>query len=240
MKHPVDVHVGKRVRHRRWIVGYAQAAARRHRRHQVPADPEVRNRDEPDQRFAALGHRAGAGGLDQLLLRGLRRGGQAGPGRRRAPTPAATCSPTRRRSSWCAPTTRSPRRSGAGCSTSPPRPQRRGLSRAPRLTASAASRTPPSEGRGVRRGHGMAMSEELAAALWRTARDPGRRRRLPQPAAAAQPRADGDEQGGRGLRPGHRGRPRGRAGDAPAAGGAPPRRTASSAKSSADAQAPPA
>ena len=78
----------------------------------------------------------------------------------------------------------------------------------------------------------MAMSAELAAALWRTAED------LADVAAARSlplfrsPGLTAASKAASGLRPGHRGRPRGRAGDARAPRRAPARRTASSARSS--------
>ena len=62
MKHPVDVHVGKRVRHRRWMVGMTQ--------HQlddigVPADHPAAVSIDPgefDGRRIAAGELGAAGG----------------------------------------------------------------------------------------------------------------------------------------------------------------------------------
>ena len=73
MKHPVDVHVGKRVRHRRWMVGMTQQQLGDIvgiKFQQIQKYETGMNRIS---RFAALGHRPGARRLDQLLLRGLRR-----------------------------------------------------------------------------------------------------------------------------------------------------------------------
>ncbi len=55
MKHPVDVHVGKRIRHRRWMVGMTQQQLAETRGHQVPADPEVRDGHEPRSALRGCG-----------------------------------------------------------------------------------------------------------------------------------------------------------------------------------------
>ena len=108
------------------------AAARGACRYQVPADPEVRDRHEPDQRLAALGYlcRVGCAGR-RSSSKGL---GEAGEDARSHRCPG-TSSPTRRRLSWSGRTTPSRRRSAAacsnwpGCSATPPDPCRRRIRR---------------------------------------------------------------------------------------------------------------
>ena len=118
MKHPVDVHVGKRVRHRRWMVGMTQ---------QQLGDivgikfQQIQKYETGMNRISASRLWDIAQALDvsiSFFFEGFE--GEAEAGDRAPPPPsAAICSPTRRRSSWCAPTTRSPRRSAAVCSISP-------------------------------------------------------------------------------------------------------------------------
>ena len=118
MKHPVDVHVGKRVRHRRWMVGMTQ---------QQLGDivgikfQQIQKYETGMNRISAsrLWDIAQALGVSiSFFFEGF--GDEETPNERRtASRTAATCSPTRRRSSWCAPTTRSRRRSAAGSSTWP-------------------------------------------------------------------------------------------------------------------------
>ena len=70
MKHPVDVHVGKRVRHRRWIVGMTE---------QQLGDivgikfQQIQKYETGMNRISAsgCGISPGARGLDQLLLEGF-------------------------------------------------------------------------------------------------------------------------------------------------------------------------
>ena len=73
MKHPVDVHVGKRVRHRRWMVGMTQ---------QQLAEKvgikfqQIQKYETGMNRVSAsppVGHRRGAGRARLLLLRRARR-----------------------------------------------------------------------------------------------------------------------------------------------------------------------
>ena len=154
MKHPVDVHVGKRVRHRRWMVGMTQ---------QQLGDivgikfQQIQKYETGMNRISAsrLWDIAQALGVSiSFFFEGFDERGQAGRGARRAADTARR--PARRQGGARAGALllRDPRGAAPPAVRPGPRPQRRGLSRAPRLTASAASRTPRSEGRGVRRGHG--------------------------------------------------------------------------------------
>ena len=119
MKHPVDVHVGKRVRHRRWMVGMTQ---------QQLGDivgikfQQIQKYETGMNRISAsrLWDIAQALGVSiSFFFEGFDDEETPSRGGHGLENSAATCSPTRRRSSWCAPTTRSPRRSAAGCSTWP-------------------------------------------------------------------------------------------------------------------------
>ena len=85
MRHPVDVHVGKRVRHRRWMVGMTQ---------QQLGDivgikfQQIQKYETGMNRISALpavGHRPGARRQHQLLLRGLRGEAQDADARGRPP-----------------------------------------------------------------------------------------------------------------------------------------------------------
>lgn len=112
MKHPVDVHVGKRIRHRRWMVGMTQ---------QQLAE-KVGIKFQQIQKYETGMNRVSASRLwdisDALSVpvSFFSRVWKAGPsGRPNTPCPT-TSLPTKRRSNSCAAITRSPKTSGVGCS----------------------------------------------------------------------------------------------------------------------------
>lgn len=113
MKHPVDAHVGKRIRHRRWMIGMTQ---------QQLAD-KVGIKFQQIQKYETGMNRVSASRLwdiaDTLgvnigfFFEGIDDNHEA-----RGPVEGIS-SPTRKRWSWCGHTTPFPRHNGAVCSIWP-------------------------------------------------------------------------------------------------------------------------
>jgi transcriptional regulator with XRE-family HTH domain len=119
MKHPVDVHVGKRVRHRRWMVGMTQ---------QQLGDivgikfQQIQKYETGMNRISAsrLWDIAQALGVSiSFFFEGFEGEEVAAESREpaRADGPRGDLWPTRKRWNWCGPTTAFRRRSAAGSST---------------------------------------------------------------------------------------------------------------------------